>query len=441
MYVHLFFVFAGMVEAADIKCPTCFIILPLKRTFPEDSTEGADNTPSDTEVLLDAAGAPEKVKEKVTSWVSAFCTVSSKVNEIAGKVKEATKGVQNAVETGTEIIAGDSKALTDCISAAFSKYVEGKSESLWLYLVDEATGEVVKPPDGSNYPIKITTPGKTLPVLLPLAKIGLKAMCITNNVAKLGRAFGYPLPSLGQEYVEMAKSAIGDLSKESSVAEFDVLQNQVTKVTEEKDGQTQEQSNVNTEKQDPESIRGAALREFQRWLEEQDKQNKFCDLQRVLTSEGKSCWTTEENAKKMEKGEDVLNKPKIDQEDSKSIDEKVLTIQKENEEIKKTDDELKRRLEHQGTGETPAEGASTSPHTSHLDASWADEGTCRSKNDTTAGGRVRSPGSVARVTPSAEPAQWQTELHIIEEKYEQLHQKMLTMPQGREVHYHCCSIM
>jgi FtsZ-binding cell division protein ZapB len=384
-----------MVEAADIKCPTCFIILPLKRTFPEDSTEGADNTPSDTEVLLDAAGAPEKVKEKVTSWVSAFCTVSSKVNEIAGKVKKAAKGVQRVVEAGTDILAGDSTALTELISEKFSAYVEGKSESLWLYLVDEATGEVVKPPDGSNYPIEITTPGKTLPVLLPLAKIGLKAMCITNNVAKLGRAFGYPLPLLGENVVNLAKSAIGDLSKESSVAEFDVLQNHLTKVTEK---EKKEEGNANTEKQDPETIRGVALREFQRWLEDNDEHHKFCDLQRVLTSEGKSCWTTEENAKKMEKGEDVLNKPKIDQEDSKRIDEKVLTIQKENEEIKKKNEDItkayeemkeaKEKLERErdqlGKGETPAEGASTRPLPSHHESSKADKGTCRSKNDTPA---------------------------------------------------------
>jgi hypothetical protein len=360
----------------------------VKRAFAKDSTEGADNTPSDAEVVMDAMGAPEVVKDKVTSWLTAFCDVSNKVNEIAGKVNNAVKTAQNAVEMGTDIIAGNTDVLTDCVSKAFSKYVEGNSESLWLYLVDEATGEVVQPPEGSNYPIEITTPGKTLPVLLPLAKIGLKAMCITNNVAKIGRAFGYPLPSLGEEYVNMAKSAIGDLSKESSVAEFDVLQNHLSNVTQKEEGRTQEQGNTNTGKQDPETIRGAALREFERWLKLKDEENKFCDLQRVLTSEGKSCWTTGENAKKMQEGKDVLNGPEVESgdpeaikkirqenEDIKKANDEINKVNEEmlkaNDEINKEKEELKRQLAHLRNGENPAEGTSTSPVTSHLDANWA----------------------------------------------------------------------
>jgi hypothetical protein len=290
-------------------------------------------------------------------------------------------------------MAGDTEKLTKYISSAFSIYMEDKSQHLWLYLVDEATGEVVQPPDGSVYPIEITTPGETLPVLLPLAKIGLKAMCITNNVAKLGRAFGYPLPSLGQEYVDLAKSAIGELSKESSVAEYAVLQNHLNNVTqkEKEEGQTQEQGNTNAGKQDPETMRGAALREFENWLTKNDSQRAFCNLQRVLTSEGKSCWTTKENADNMEDGKDVLNMSEDESGDSEAIQVEVKKIREENEEIKKANeeikkayDELKRRFEHQGTGETPAEGTSTSPLPPHLDGSLVDEGTCHPRNDTAA---------------------------------------------------------
>jgi hypothetical protein len=367
-----------MVEAADIKCPTCFVILPVKRTFAEDSTEGADNTPSDAEMLMDAVNTPQEVKDKVTSWLTAFCEVSSRVNSIADKVKKTVKSVQSVVEITTDTMAGDTESLTKFISKAFSEYVGGKSESLWLYLVDEATGEVVQPPDGSVYPIEITTPGETLPVLLPLAKIGLKAMCITNNVAKLGRAFGYPLPSLGPKYVNMAQEAIGELSKESSVAEFAVLQNHLNNVTQKdkKEGQTQEQGNTNTGKQDPETIRGAALREFERWLTDNDEQHAFCNLQRVLTSEGKSCWTTKENADNMEKGQNVLNGPEDESGDPKSIDVEVKQILEEN--------ELKRRLKDLGLRETPAEVISTNRLPTHLDGSFVNEGKCHSRDDTVA---------------------------------------------------------
>jgi uncharacterized FlaG/YvyC family protein len=364
MYVY---VFAGMVEAADINCPTCFIILPEKRTFAEDSAECPDKTPGDLEQFADAVHAPEEVK----SWLRAFCAVSSKVNEIADKVKSTAKGVQSAVDTGTKILAGDTKALTDCISKNLSAYMNDQSQSLWLYLVDEATGEVVEPPENSVYPIKITTPRKTLPVLLPLAKIGLKAMCITNNVAKLGRAFGYPLPALGQEFVDMAEKAIGDLSKESSVAEYDVLQNHLNNVT-----QT-EQGNANTGKQDPETIRGAALREFQRWLVEKDPQYTFCNLDRVLTSEGKSCWTTNESANNMREGKEVLNESEVQREDPKIIDDKIKLIQQEKEII-----DLKRRLKELCGAQDPAEEISTSPRTSNKETSLADEGKSHSPNDT-----------------------------------------------------------
>jgi hypothetical protein len=52
-----------------------------------------------------------------------------------------------------------------------------------------------------------------------------------------------------------------------------------------------------------EGIRGLALREFERFLDEHDPDHTFAGLQRVVTTEGQACWTAEklEDIKKMEK--------------------------------------------------------------------------------------------------------------------------------------------
>jgi hypothetical protein len=74
----------------------------------------------------------------------------------------------------------------------------------------------------------------------------------------------------------------------------------------------------------------------------------------------------------MQEGKDVLNGPVVESGDPKSVDEEVQKIKEENEDIKKAYEALKREMEEHGFGVTPEAGISTSPHTSPLDASWAD---------------------------------------------------------------------
>jgi hypothetical protein len=158
---------------------------------------------------------------------------------------------------------------------------------MYLYLVDEYTGDPVVPKEGGvyPYPIKITQPSENAVKLLPLMRGGLKVMSIVNGAAFVGHMFGVPIPSVPKAWQEKAKNAVGSLDQKSSVAEFDVLQ-----------GTLNSENETKAEGKDKQAVRGAALREFKRFLAEKDPKNTFCGLNRVVTDDGKACWTSLDQA-------------------------------------------------------------------------------------------------------------------------------------------------
>jgi hypothetical protein len=157
---------------------------------------------------------------------------------------------------------------------------------MYLYLIDEYTGHPVVPEEGGVYPIKITQPSQNAVKLLPLMRGGLKVMSIVNGAAFIGHMFGVPIPSVPKAWQEKVNNAVGSLDQKSSVAEFDVLQ-----------ATLDSESETKAEGKDKQAIRGAALREFKRFLAEKDPENTFCGLNRVVTDDGKACWTSLDQAK------------------------------------------------------------------------------------------------------------------------------------------------
>ena len=156
-----------------------------------------------------------------------------------------------------------------------------QEEPMYLYLIDEYTGDPVVPKEGGVYPIKLTQPSEKAVKLLPLMRAGLKVMSVVNGAAFVGHMFGVPIPSVPTAWQEKANSAVGSLDKKSSVDEFDVLQDMV-------DSQNQ----TKPEGTDKKAVRGAALREFERFLAKNDPDNTFCGLNRVVTADGQACWTS-----------------------------------------------------------------------------------------------------------------------------------------------------
>jgi hypothetical protein len=156
-----------------------------------------------------------------------------------------------------------------------------QEKPMYLYLIDEYTGDPVVPKEGGAYPIEITQPSQNAVKLLPLMRGGLKVMSIVNGAAFVGHMFGVPIPSVPKAWQEKANNAVGSLDQKSSVAEFDVLQETLDSENETK-----------AEGKDKQAVRGAALREFKQFLAEKDPGNTFCGLNRVVTDDGKACWTS-----------------------------------------------------------------------------------------------------------------------------------------------------
>ena len=146
------------------------------------------------------------------------------------------------------------------------------------------------PEGGSDgtYPIKITKPAEWVGKLMPFMKAGLKVMTVANGALSVAQCFFPGVPTIPASIRSKAKTAVGALDKESSVAEFDALSETLT-----------EASSGNEEGKTKDGQRGAALREFQRFLEENDAKHTFCGLHRTVFKTGEragtAVWTLEED--------------------------------------------------------------------------------------------------------------------------------------------------
>ena len=131
-----------MFEATEVSVPSCFVILnqKLENEKSAGKTENIDQVARVTEKLSVAAEWIDKLSALGTSLSSA-------------------------------ISSGDP---SDLVNSAIGKITEG--EKLYFYLVDEYTMKPVILDDDASYPIEISTPAVFVPKVLPLMKIGLKAM-------------------------------------------------------------------------------------------------------------------------------------------------------------------------------------------------------------------------------------------------------------------------
>ena len=131
-----------MFEATEVSVPSCFVILnqKLENEKSAHKVNDADQLAKITEKLSVAAEWIDKLSALGTSLSSA-------------------------------ISSGDP---SDLVNSAIGKITEG--EKLYFYLVDEYTMKPVILDDDASYPIEISTPAVFVPKVLPLMKIGLKAM-------------------------------------------------------------------------------------------------------------------------------------------------------------------------------------------------------------------------------------------------------------------------
>ena len=152
------------------------------------------------------------------------------------------------------------------------------------------------PEDSGPYPIEITTPSTTAVKLLPIMRTGLKVMSVVNGAALVGNLLGLPIPHVPEEWRKKANEAVGSLDKESSVAEYDVLQSSLDGANSGAGGDAAK-----------EKLRGAGLREYERFLLDKDTNSTFAGLRRAVTPEGQACWTLL-TAEEIDKAEAELKK-------------------------------------------------------------------------------------------------------------------------------------
>jgi serine/threonine protein kinase len=261
----------GIFEASEVKIPSCFIIVNQKLA----ANCSRDNTDM----------------EKLRQWLN--------------KLGWLGNVIDSAVETTTNRASEIHKALK-------SLWID---EELWLYLIDERTMKPVIPVDDSIYPIKITTPKEWIPKLAPLLKVSLKAVRTLNTVSGFAKCLGFHIPGLSSETFRSIESAVGQISKKSSVEEYELLHEVVMKSESSTHGTPSNSSKSSNQAPGRKNVRGEALREFERFLTDHDPHWKFAGLKRVCTSEGFACWTTEEGTeeiRKEAKGEEETDYSKVE---------------------------------------------------------------------------------------------------------------------------------
>jgi hypothetical protein len=314
----------GMFEATEVTTPTSFIITPNMidpEGSPASSTPLIELAEDGSGIELGEAGEELKGKiEKRKGWFDKVCTLGSNVSD-AVSGREGGLVVQAAQE--------------------FTDFVKEKLEDkeMYLYLIDEYTGNPVVPADqeDSRYPIKITEPSKNAVKLLPLMRAGLKVMSVANSAAFVGHMLGVPIPSVPKAWQEKASTAVGSLSRKSSVAEFDVLQEALDSEKETKsDGADKQQA-----------IRGWALKEFEQFLAKEDPDNTFCGLYRLVSADGKACWTSLNQAEF--EAEEAKKRGSLDPMEAAGADALKILVQEAKEEARaaKAEVEVAEAAKHQ----------------------------------------------------------------------------------------------
>ncbi|KAF0712343.1 Aste57867_4862 [Aphanomyces stellatus] len=196
---------------------------------------------------------PENVQEKFDSLFKFMCT----------KTIDFGKSVAKAMKSNSAIVSS--------------------SDPMFLYLVDEVEGTPVIPStsDISVYPIRIDTQTpQFLAVAAPYLQAGLHLLKGIKTATTLAKRIGIPNPT--KSVIDKAIKVLEATKAESSVVDFNIVH-----------------SAVQAGSESPrlvQRIRGAALRELERFFNEKDPNKTYAGLQRTYTVDGHALWTSRENA-------------------------------------------------------------------------------------------------------------------------------------------------
>ena len=191
------------------------------------------------------------------------------------------------------------------------KYFESKMmTTMFLYLVDEYNGKPVYDPTGV-YPIEIGRKKKENEKIIPIFMLGIQTMAIANKAAGLISMFcpGVPSKIISKGLLKKANAFAEDSSLPVIIEAWNQEGKEIAK-------------------------RGGPLREFECFLELNDRAKTYSSLKRVCNKDGNAIWITEESHNNIEKERiDEKNnfKAEIDQlkTDKKEFQTEKKELQKE----------------------------------------------------------------------------------------------------------------
>jgi hypothetical protein len=288
-------------EATEVLFPACFVMLPYKLPDP-DFSDGdevvvlAESGPSahlhgkavvvdraarsDGEVNIVHLVEDDQAKPLRVNSIDLVKKVDESLSVEAGKWIELVKGLMvEEVE-----VANGPRDWTKNIAKKCGKHFKDKwtKKTYYLYLVDEFTHKPVWDPN-ETYPIVIKEKSDLVKKYLPVMKAGLLAMSAANGVAAIGSMF-YPfVPSrvVPAALQETAQDFVKGLQNGGS--EFAVVQD-----------------TIDAGNDGGEAKRGPELREFQKFLQKEDKQQQYANLRRVCDASGNAIWVTGGSAKQLQ---------------------------------------------------------------------------------------------------------------------------------------------
>jgi len=236
-------------DVSEVQCPASFIMLPFK---------------------LESLSRDEE-DSKLKAWLGALGDMST------------------ALQGGWATVQAEERRIDKGLLSVFRKRAgdfleQYRKKKTYLYLLDEVTGDVMH---GDNYPITITAVKDAVKKFLPLMQVGIYAMYAFNVGAGAAKLCGIPMVSIPDSLRSSAERCAGEMSKKSSVEEYDVLQSHLDLLDAGDEGRQKP-----PEKRE---IRGPELRQFQQFLGEKDRERGYCGLSKVCDAEtSKVVWTTAE---------------------------------------------------------------------------------------------------------------------------------------------------
>ena len=240
----------GVLEPTNVHLPTSIVILK-------------DRLPVGRDEPMTKRDAKRRLKEAM-KWASNFDVLND--------------SVRGALQGDVPSIGHFWSLISDLFS---------EQDYMYLYFVDELTGQPVLG-DGSNpnYPMEITTRSDTLPKILPLMHLTMRAMALYHGVAGVARMFGNTMPNLPEEWRHLAQVKVNALKQERGATPFGSLAADIEMMR-----ASREQFMKSS------SLRATAARELVRFVERKEGHKvDFVGLQRYPDSDGFAIWTSIDNS-------------------------------------------------------------------------------------------------------------------------------------------------